>query len=423
MPKETKEKKRSSVPVPKKITAKNKQGYKWRLVIEGPPNPITGERKQIPRVRDTQKEVIAACQDEYKRLEAGFDGKRAKTLTFEQAGQEWLKTFAKLGKKGRTVETRKEDYIAMCSYIGNVLVATYKHNQYQKIINKLDDDGYALNTIKKYHTTTNLIFKWLIKEEIRDDNPCTGVSFPQKLLTVEEIKDTEIYEKYLDRNELYEFLDALEEYGTGDDFEAFYFLLFSGSRPGELCALEWPDINFETFECHIYKTIFFPHGQKGHYELTPPKTKKSIRKFLLDEFIINMLEKLKIKQQERHDRYKEFHDDFVETQFIFTNPNGTPYRPDTLIRYMKRLLEFTNIQKHATPHIFRHTHITMLIEASLESGSQIDLKTIMDRVGHDDSKTTLGIYTHVTKRMKQQNSEIAKIHFENILNRSKNPTL
>ncbi|QSF42711.1 tyrosine-type recombinase/integrase [Paenibacillus tianjinensis] len=419
----TTEKKRSSVPVPKKIPANNKQGYKWRLVIEGPPNPITGERKQIPRVRDTQKEVIAACQDEYKRLEAGFDSKRAKTLTFEQAGLEWIKTYSKLGKKGKTVETREEDFKTMCLYMGKVLVASFKHNQYQKIINKLDDDGYSLNTIKKYHTTTNLIFKWVIKEEIRDDNPCIGISYPKKQLTVEEIKDNEIYEKYLDRNELYDFLDVLEDYGTGDDLEAFYFLLFSGTRPGELCALEWPDINSETFECHIYKTIFFPRGQKGRYELTPPKTKKSIRKFLLDEFIINMLKKLKIRQEERYNRYKELNDDFVETQFIFTNTNGTPYRPNTLVRYMERLLKLTDIKKHATPHIFRHTHITMLIEASLESGSQIDLKTIMDRVGHDDSKTTLGIYTHVTERMKQQNSEIAKFHFENILNRRNNPTL
>lgn len=83
---------------------------------------------------------------------------------------------------------------------------------------------------------------------------------------------------------------------------------------------------------------------------------------------------------------------------------------------MARLMKLTNIKKHATPHIFRHTHITMLIEASIASGSQIDLKTIMKRVGHDDAKTTLKIYTHVTERMMQSSSDKLKIHFQNILN-------
>lgn len=32
-----------------KIKANNKQGYKWICTLEGPPDPVTGKRKQIPR--------------------------------------------------------------------------------------------------------------------------------------------------------------------------------------------------------------------------------------------------------------------------------------------------------------------------------------------------------------------------------------
>ena len=35
----------------------------------------------------------------------------------------------------------------------------------------------------------------------------------------------------------------------------------------------------------------------------------------------------------------------------------------------------------------------------------MDLNTIMKRVGHDDPKTTLQIYTHVTKTMKKEASK------------------
>ncbi|MCY9674525.1 tyrosine-type recombinase/integrase, partial [Bacillus pumilus] len=46
-------------------------------------------------------------------------------------------------------------------------------------------------------------------------------------------------------------------------------------------------------------------------------------------------------------------------------------------------------------HIFRHTHISMLTEAG------VDIPTIMERVGHSDMKTTMQVYTHVTKKMKE----------------------
>ncbi|WP_242069687.1 tyrosine-type recombinase/integrase [Paenibacillus dendritiformis] len=77
---------------------------------------------------------------------------------------------------------------------------------------------------------------------------------------------------------------------------------------------------------------------------------------------------------------------------------------------MERLLKKTSIKKEATPHIFRHTHISMLAEAG------VDLKTIMQRVGHDNPDTTLRIYTHVTEKMRKDANERIRIHFADILN-------
>ncbi|AVN86033.1 integrase/recombinase, phage integrase family protein [Streptococcus pneumoniae GA47439] len=54
------------------------------------------------------------------------------------------------------------------------------------------------------------------------------------------------------------------------------------------------------------------------------------------------------------------------------------------------------IPKHLSPHIFRHTTISILSE------NKIPLKTITDRVDHSDSEVTTSIYTHVTKNMKDE---------------------
>jgi integrase len=47
--------------------------------------------------------------------------------------------------------------------------------------------------------------------------------------------------------------------------------------------------------------------------------------------------------------------------------------------------------------------------------AEVDLKTIMERVGHDDAKTTLKVYTHVTKKMKKNANEKIRLHYSSII--------
>lgn len=58
------------------------------------------------------------------------------------------------------------------------------------------------------------------------------------------------------------------------------------------------------------------------------------------------------------------------------------------------------INKPITSHIFRHTLVSFLAEKG------VPLKAIMDRVGHEDSDTTMKIYTHVTNKMKEKVIEV-----------------
>ncbi|WP_217582294.1 tyrosine-type recombinase/integrase, partial [Lysinibacillus sp. GbtcB16] len=81
----------------------------------------------------------------------------------------------------------------------------------------------------------------------------------------------------------------------------------------------------------------------------------------------------KFKMKHRHE-IEDFHD----KHFVFCRDNGYPFIQKNILQRMERILKKTTITKTATPHIFRHTHISMLAEAD------VDLKTIMRRVGHDD---------------------------------------
>ncbi len=180
-------------------------------------------------------------------------------------------------------------------------------------------------------------------------------------------------------------------------------------RVGEICALKWTDINFEANTIRITKTLDMPDHNMRKYKLTPPKTKKSIREFGVDEEIISMLKRHKTKQEAKKLKERSKYQDYNDENFVFCRDNGYPYSSRFNYDRMKSLLKKSTIKKNAGPHIFRHTHVTMLTEA------EVDLKTIMDRVGQQDSKTTLGVYTHVTDKMKKDAGENIKIKYGELL--------
>lgn len=267
---------------------------------------------------------------------------------------------------------------------------------------------YAVNSIKTTHTAAGMIFEWAVKEGLRKDDPTEGAVIKEKALTVEEIEDEDLEASYLERHELESFLNAVMNHGLERDMETFYLLAFTGLRSGELCALKWADINFDTTMMRVTKTLYSPGGMKD-YDLTPPKTTGSIRSLNLDIAIINLLQSYQEQQTGIHEKYRAHYDDHHTKNFIFSRPNGYPYNPTNVLKRMDRILKYTNITKHATPHIFRHTHISMLAEAG------VDIANIMKRVGHDDAKTTTRIYLHVTNKMKQDDANKVNIQYGDLL--------
>ncbi|MFC5647656.1 site-specific integrase [Paenibacillus solisilvae] len=180
----------------------------------------------------------------------------------------------------------------------------------------------------------------------------------------------------------------------------FYLMAFSGMRSGEMIALKETDFFSDTKRVRITKTPYNPDNNLLKYELTPPKTEGSFRTFDLDPSIMDLI-------QDRIKRQKKLRMSILN--FNKCNDYGYPYIQKTVIRRMERLMRKTSIKKKATPHIFRHTHISM------HADSGVPLTTIMKRVGLDDPKTTLQIYTHVTKKMQKDAIDKVNTYFADIL--------
>jgi integrase/recombinase XerD len=97
----------------------------------------------------------------------------------------------------------------------------------------------------------------------------------------------------------------------------------------------------------------------------------------------------------------------AQTGFFFINRTGAPLLPASVRLMLRRWAKEADIDLHITPHMFRHSFATLLLEAD------VDIRYIQQFLGHS-SITTTQIYTHVTSA--KQRSILAEKHPRNKLN-------
>ncbi|MFA6736711.1 MAG: tyrosine-type recombinase/integrase [Saccharofermentanales bacterium] len=194
-------------------------------------------------------------------------------------------------------------------------------------------------------------------------------------------------------------------------------LLYSGMRRGELCGLEWKDIDFINNIIEIRRTSQYISGQG--IITKDPKNQSSRRALKLPKEILLMLKEYKQWQiQERLKNSYDWHNNInikviegnsfsiktIKNDRIFTTDDGNQISPDTINFWLEKFREKHNLQAF-TPHSLRHTNITLQI------ASGVSLRTIASRAGHSQTSTTSNIYAHAI----QTADELASQALDDIL--------
>ena len=191
--------------------------------------------------------------------------------------------------------------------------------------------------------------------------------------------------KFLDAVELKETLMQLSKIDSRISL-LFEFVSLTGLRIGELLALRYSDYDKENATININGTIQYDYKNSSEIKRGTLKNIYSVRDISLSDRAVSILDSIMLENKRR----SLWFEGYIDHGYIFTSSRGNPYD----IQFLNRRLKGVHIEgKHLTTHIFRHTHISMLAELG------VPLKTIMQRVGHNDPNTTLSIYTHVTKSM------------------------
>ena len=255
--------------------------------------------------------------------------------------------------------------------------------------NKLSDQ-----TIAKYHRLLSSMLTAAVQWQIIVSNPCQRVKPPHV-----EYKEAAV----LDELQAAELMNCLQDepikYKT-----AVMLILYTGLRRGELCGLDWDNIDLEHGIIHVVKAVLYTKN-KGIYEDTT-KTKQSKRAIYIPKEMVLLLKEWKIEQCKQK---LSIGDQWKECGKVFTSNDGSVMRPDTFSAWFKQFIRQNNLPDIHL-HTLRHTSATLLI------ASGVNIATVSGRLGHASKTTTLNIYSHAIKSADVMAAE----QLQNILNPKKN---
>lgn len=159
--------------------------------------------------------------------------------------------------------------------------------------------------------------------------------------------------------------------------------IYTGMRIGEICALQWKDIDFDEQIINVNKTIQRIYNPLDELEpskivITPGKTKNSIRQIPMTNDIIQILKTIKVE----------------DNCYVLSN-SKKPIEPRTYRKFYNKFMKETGVEPIKF-HALRHTFASI----NIENGA--DVKTISDILGHSDIAITLKTYTHTSQKAKEK---------------------
>ena len=268
-------------------------------------------------------------------------------------------------------------YVHAIPGLGHIPLNKLTQADCQKFLNEMKANGrkthrdtkgpeMAERSVRSCYHVIRMALDRAVKDGLIKKNPILGVKLPPP-----EPKEM----KVLSKEEIQRFLIQAKAEGM---YELFLLELTTGLRRGEILALTWDDLNFETGELHISKQVT-PVGGKNI--ISEPKTKAAFRTIILPPVMVGLLREYR----------KEV---FSPLMFPSRIKPNQPIDPSYVRKRLQQILERADCKK-VRFHDLRHTFATM----SLEHG--MDVKTLSAIIGHVSAKTTLNIYTHITNEMQE----------------------
>ena len=236
-----------------------------------------------------------------------------------------------------------------------------KLREYQHFIQRFN---YKKTTILRKIASIRGFYKYLYKERYIDSNPADSLIAPKRGKSLP---------KFLTDDEMERILDNVDiSTPAGFRNKAILELLWAtGMRVSELSGLNFGDLELDNNEIKV-----FGKGAKERIVLVSNRAKKYLEQY------INTARPLVIGVN----GVKTDEDD---SSPVFINNTGYRLQTKTIRNVINQVVEKIQLPKHVTPHMFRHSFATRLIE------NGADLMVVQELLGHASISNTQ-IYTHIS---------------------------
>jgi integrase/recombinase XerC len=236
----------------------------------------------------------------------------------------------------------------------------YKHITYQDITNYnkylKEELNLSSSSLARHLSTLRSFYNYLLSEGEVDNNPFKLISTPKKPMKLP---------NYMKYNEFEEMINTCEDNPLGIRNKCLLEVLFAtGARIGELIKIKIDDINLSAKEIRV-----LGKGNKERIVFLNDHAVDSINDYLNNSRSIL----LNGKQSDR----------------LFINHIGGELTTRGVRDILDNIIKKSSLNIKVTPHMFRHTFATMLLNEGC------DLKSVQELLGHANLSTT-SIYTHVT---------------------------
>lgn len=260
-----------------------------------------------------------------------------------------------------TIKSYRKDIKQFINFLKEEKIDDFEnvsYDEFVKFIGKLKLNNFKEKSIGRKVASIKSFYKFLLSRKYIKKNPALLIKSP---------KIPEKLPSFLTYNEILKILEIPDR--NSWQFlrdKAIIELLYStGIRVGEIANLKIEDINF-------VDEVIKVKG-KGKKERIVPVGRPAL------SCLIEYIEKRPNKKE----------------RFVFLNKYGKRLTERSIERLIKKYSLILGINKKITPHTFRHTFATHLLDRGA------DLRVVQELLGHERITTTQ-IYTHLTiEKLKQ----------------------
>ena len=261
------------------------------------------------------------------------------------------------GLSPKSVEAYLHDVQLLADFLGEDKIADATFEELQKFLKHLYESDFNARSQARIVSGMRAFYRYLIYANVREDDPTELLDAPKigmhlpDVLTVDEIKD----------------IIAVIDLSTpeGHRNRAMVEVMYGcGLRVSELVTLRLSNLFFDDG--------FIKVVGKGSKERLIPIGTTAMK--MVNLYVDGNRKLLKIKKGEE--------------DYVFLNRRGAHLTREMVFMLVKKWVAAAGIDKTVSPHTFRHSFATHLIEGGA------DLRAVQEMLGHE-SITTTEIYTHL----------------------------